>query len=60
MKLLIMRLPPSSCHFISPWTSTLISNTVSIRSSLKVGDQVLHPHRTMGKIIVLYILILMF
>ena len=37
--------------------STLFSNTLSLRSSLSVGDQVSHPYKTTGKIIVLYILL---
>ena len=37
--------------------TTLLSNTASLRSSLNVGDQVSHPYKTKGKIIVLYILI---
>jgi hypothetical protein len=40
--------------------STLFSNTFSLCSSLKVRDQVSHPYRTTGKIIVVYILIFMF
>jgi len=36
---------------------TLFSNTVSLRSSINVSDQVSHPYRTMGKIIVLHIFI---
>jgi len=36
--------------------NTLFSNTVSLRSSLNVGDQVSHSYKTTGKIIVLYIL----
>ena len=32
-----------------------ILNTLSLRSSLNVSDQVSHPYRTMGKIIILYI-----
>jgi hypothetical protein len=36
------------------------SNTLSPYSSLNVRDQVLHPYRTTGKIIVLYILTFMF
>jgi hypothetical protein len=38
--------------------STLFSNTLSLCFSLNVRDQVSHPYRTTGKIIVLYILIL--
>ena len=37
--------------------STLFSKTPSLRSSLRVSDQVSHPYRTTGNIIVLYILI---
>ena len=32
--------------------STLFSNTVTLRSSLNVSDQVSHPYKTIGKIIV--------
>ena len=35
--------------------NTLFSNTLSLHSSLNVSDQVSHPYRTTGKIIVLYI-----
>jgi hypothetical protein len=35
----------------------LFSNTLSLCSSLNVRDKVLHPYRTTGKIILLYILI---
>jgi hypothetical protein len=40
--------------------STLFLNTLSIRSSLNVSDQVSQPYRTAGQIIVLYILIFKF
>ncbi|PNF23232.1 hypothetical protein B7P43_G01124, partial [Cryptotermes secundus] len=40
--------------------NTLFSNTLSLCSSLNVRDQVSHPYRTTGKILVLYILIFMF
>ena len=64
-------LSSSLCNFLnSPVTSsllgpntllnTLFSNTVSRRSSLNVSDQVSHPYRTTGNIIVLYILIFNF
>ena len=36
--------------------STLFSNTIRVRSSLNENDQVSHPHKTRGKVIVLYIL----
>jgi hypothetical protein len=39
---------------------TLFSDTLSLRSSLNLSDQVSHPHQTAGKIIVLYILIFKF
>ena len=35
----------------------LVLNTLSLRSSLNVSDQVSHPHKTTGKTIFLYILI---
>ena len=37
---------------------TLFLNTVSLHSSVNVSDQVSHPYKTTGKIIILYILIL--
>ena len=40
--------------------NALFSNTLSLRSSLNVSDQVSHPYKTSGKIIVLYILIFKF
>jgi hypothetical protein len=54
------------CSFLhSPVTSsllgpnillnTLFSNTLSLRSSLSVSNQVSHPYKTNGKIIVPYI-----
>jgi len=65
------RLFSSSCNFLhSPVTSslldpnillkTLFSNTLSLRSSLNVSDQVSHPYKTTGKIIILYTLIFKF
>jgi len=64
-------LSSSLCNFLhSPVTSsllgpntllnTLFSNTLSLHFSLNVSDQVSHPYRTTGKIIVLYILIFKF
>ena len=41
-------------------SSTLFSNTLSLCSILNVSDQVSHPYKTTGKIIVLYILIFKF
>ena len=40
--------------------NTIFSNTLSFLSSLSVSDQVSHPYKTPGKIIVLYILIFTF
>ena len=37
--------------------STLFSNTLSLRSSLDVSDQIWHPYKTTGKIIILYVLV---
>jgi len=59
------RLSSSVCNFLhSPVTSSLLgsntllntpfSNILSLRSSLNVSDQVSHPHRKRGKIIVMY------
>ena len=64
-------LSSSLCNFLhSPVTpsllgpnillNTLFSNTLSLFSSLNVSDQVSHPYKTTGKIIVLYILIFKF
>jgi hypothetical protein len=51
--------PPSTSSFFGPniLLSALFSNSHSLCSSLNVRDQVSHPYRTTGKIIVLYILI---
>ena len=64
-------LSSSLCNFLhSPITpsllgpnillNTLFSNTLSLCSSRNVKDQVSHPYKTTGKIIVLYILIFKF
>jgi hypothetical protein len=51
----------SSCFFgPNILLSTLFSNTLGLCFSLNVTDQVSHPHRTTGNIIVLYILIFIF
>jgi hypothetical protein len=64
MKLLIMLFSPTSLYFfpLGPniLLSTLFSNTIGLCSSLNVRDQLSHPHKTTGKIIVLYILIVMY
>jgi len=50
---------PVTSFLLGPNTllNTLFSNNISLRSSRNVSDQVSHPYRTTGKIIVLYILI---
>jgi hypothetical protein len=50
----ILRLPPLGPDIL---LNTLFSNTLSLCSSLNVRDKVSHPHRTIGKIVVLSILI---
>jgi hypothetical protein len=40
--------------------STPLSNTLSLRSSLNMSDQVSHPYKTTGKIVVLFIQIYRF
>jgi len=68
---IVSSLSSSLCSFLhSPVTSsllgpnillsTLFSNTLTLRYSFNASDQVLHPYRTTGKIIILYILILKF
>jgi hypothetical protein len=61
----------SLCSFLQPPVTssrfgsnnlprTLFSNTLSLCFSLNVRDQVSHPYRTTGKIIILYILFIRF
>jgi hypothetical protein len=58
-----MRFSPPFYHFI-PFLynilSILLSNTLSLCSSLNVRDQVSHPYRTTGKIIALRVPIFTF
>jgi hypothetical protein len=53
---------PVTSSLLCPNTllNTLFSNILSLHSSLNVSDQVSHPYKTTGKIIVLYILIFIF
>ena len=53
---------PLTSSLLSPniFFSTFFSNILSLRSSFNVSDQVSHPYKTIGKIIVLYILIFIF
>ena len=57
IKLLIMQLPPLPCSspLLDPdiLHNTLFSNILSLRPSINVGDQVSHPYKTTGRIIVL-------
>jgi hypothetical protein len=54
MKLLTMSFSPISCLFVpNILLSALFSNTLSQGSSLNVRNQVSHPYRTTGKIIVI-------
>jgi len=59
-----MKFFPFPCYLVPRSSNfflyTLFSSTLSLRSSLNVSDQVSHPHKTTGKIIVLYILIFKF
>ena len=53
---------PVTSYLLGPniLINTLFSNALSLLSSLSVSDQVLHPYKTTGRIIVLYILIFKF
>ena len=56
----VMQSPPHLCYLVllrPTISSTLFSKTFSLVSSLNVSDQVSHPHKTTGKILVLYILV---
>jgi hypothetical protein len=60
MKLLIMEFSPTVRHFISPWSKHFTapcSQTPSVNICSLISDQVSHPYRTTGKIMVLYIII---
>jgi hypothetical protein len=56
----------SLCNFLQPLfglnspLSTLFSNTLSLCSSINVKNEVSHPYRTTGKIIVFYFLIFLY
>jgi hypothetical protein len=52
--------PITSSLFSPNILSTLFSNILNLCSSLNVRDQVSHPYRTTGNIILLYSLILCF
>jgi hypothetical protein len=60
-KLHVMQCPVTSFLFCpNILLSTLFSNTLSLCSALNVIDQVSHPYRTTGKIVILYIHIFTF
>jgi hypothetical protein len=50
----------SKAKLASIFLNTLFSKTLSLCSSIKVRDQVLHAYSTTGKITILYILIFSF
>jgi hypothetical protein len=50
----------SSILDLNIFLNTLFSKTLSLHSSLKVGDKASHPYSTIGKITVLHILIFSF
>jgi hypothetical protein len=62
MDILDMQFPPFTSSLFGPtiFLSTLFSNTLSLCSLLNVRDQVLHPYRTTGKIMVLFLIICVF
>jgi hypothetical protein len=64
MKLLNVQLPPasvtSSLFGVNIFLRILLSNTVSLCSSLNAIDQVSHPYKTARRIMVLYILTFIF
>ena len=59
IKLLFMYFPPITRYLVFLRSNILLnilfSNNLSIHSSLNVSDQVSHPYKTTGKIMVLYI-----
>ena len=59
IKLLIMLFSPLPCYLIH-LSPNILLNTLSLRSFLNVSDQVSHPCKIRGKIVVLYILIFRF
>ena len=61
MKLLFMQSPVTS-SLVSPnvLLNTFFSNTVILCSTVNVRDQVSHPLKSTGKIIVLYVLIFVY
>jgi len=63
-KLLIMQSSPAPRHFLPLGPNILFgilfSNALNLRFPLSMRDQVSHPNKTRGKIMVLYILILKF
>jgi hypothetical protein len=64
MELLIMQFSSNTCHFISSeiqiFSYAVCSQTPSICVLPLMWDQVWHPYKTTGKILVLYVLIFTF
>jgi hypothetical protein len=55
MKLLAVQFPVTSSLFgPNIFLNTLFSNTLRVCSSANVGDQVSHPYKTTGKIVIVY------
>jgi hypothetical protein len=59
IKLLVKKFSPFPCYLV-PWglntpLNTLFSNTLSLRFSLNMSNQVSHPYKTRGKFIVQHI-----
>jgi hypothetical protein len=62
MKLFIMQFSPVSHHFLQLRPTypliTTFSNTRSLYPSLKMRDHALHPYTVIGKVVIVYRLIL--
>jgi hypothetical protein len=60
MKLLNMHSSPVSCHILPlrcKYPPVLLQLQYTVCSSLSVSDQIAHPYKITGRILVLYILI---
>jgi hypothetical protein len=64
MRLLVVQFSPASYYFslVGPniLLSILFSNALNLCFSLNITNQVSNPYKTIGKVIVLYILIFTF
>jgi hypothetical protein len=54
--------PPATSSLLGPdiLLSALFSNNLNLCSSLRVSGKISHPHKTTGKIMVLYIFVFKF